>query len=414
MATNHLRTALDHLRLALAPAGALTDAQLLARFLAVRDEAAFAALVRRHGPMVLGVCRRVLGHAQDAEDAFQAAFLVLARKAGSVLDREAVGSWLYMVAYRAAQRVRAGRARRRARERQVDDMPHPQVQPPEAQDWRPLLDVELSRLPEKYRAPVVLCDLECQPRKEAARQLGLPPGTLSSRLATGRKMLAARLSRRGLALSGGALAVALGQGAASAGVPAPLVAATAKAAALAAAGHLAAVSTPVAAVTKGVLRAMFLTKLKVVLGSVLVVGALGAGGLALQGDGGRAAAQAVPPKGAAPPSDLEALRRENELLKLNLQVVLEKVRAQEDELRTLRGRVAAAATVRHVAFAPDGRLLVTGAADGSVRIWDAASGKQLKGDAAPKTLGDVRNREEMRRAVEAVESALRKLKEQLK
>src|SRR5262249_28602359 len=104
MATNRLHKALDHLRVAFAPPQ--SDTQLLARFLTFRDEAAFAALVRRHGPMVLGVCRRVLRHAQDAEDAFQAAFLVLARKAGSVLKREAVGSWLYMVAYRTAQRAR--------------------------------------------------------------------------------------------------------------------------------------------------------------------------------------------------------------------------------------------------------------------------------------------------------------------
>src|SRR5262249_39288293 len=148
MATNRLRTALNFLQSALAPPGAMeTDAQLLARFLTHRDEAAFAALVRRHGPMVLGVCRRVLRHAHDAEDAFQAAFLVLARKAGSVLKREALASWLYMVAYRTAQRALACGRRRRARERQVDSMPHPQVQPQETQDWRPLLDQELSLLP---------------------------------------------------------------------------------------------------------------------------------------------------------------------------------------------------------------------------------------------------------------------------
>src|SRR5215831_1665194 len=147
MATR-LHKVLEHLHHVLAPpGGGLTDDQLLARFVAARDEASFAALVRRHGPMVLGVCRRLLRHAQDAEDAFQAAFLVLARKAGSVLKREAVGSWLYMVAYRTAQRARARQARRRAREKPMDDMPHPQVQPAEAQDWRPLLDAELARLP---------------------------------------------------------------------------------------------------------------------------------------------------------------------------------------------------------------------------------------------------------------------------
>jgi RNA polymerase sigma factor (sigma-70 family) len=195
MATNRLEKALDHLRAAVAPPE--TDAQLLARFLACRDEAAFTALVRRHGPLVLGVCRRVLRHAQDAEDAFQAAFLVLARKAGSVLKGAAVGSWLYMVAYRTAQRARARQARRQAREKQVDEIPHPQVEPQQVEDWRPLLDQELSRLPEKYRTPVVLCDLQGQSRREAARQLRLPDGTLSRRLVAGRRLLAERLSRRG-------------------------------------------------------------------------------------------------------------------------------------------------------------------------------------------------------------------------
>src|SRR5262249_51920201 len=300
-------------RSAVAPPEA--DAQLLARFLAGRDEAAFAALVRRHGPMVLGVCRRVLRHAQDAEDAFQAAFLVLARKAGSVLKREAVGSWLYMVAYRTAQRARARQAQRRAREKPMDDMPHPETKPQEPQDWRPL--------PEKYRAPLVLCDLQGRSRREAARQLKLPDGTLSSRLAAGRRLLAERLSRRGVALSGGALAAALSSGAASAQVAGPLVVATAQAAVVVTGGHWAAVSTPVAVLTRGVLRAMFLTKLKVAVGVVLVVAALGAGGVAYRS----AEAQTVqaPRKAEGKPlSEVEALRKEVELLRLNLLLVLEK------------------------------------------------------------------------------------------
>src|SRR5262245_55406534 len=276
MATRRLRKALDHLQAVLTPPRAAeTDAQLLARFLTCRDEAAFASLVCRHGPMVLGVCRRLLRHAQDAEDAFQAAFLVLARKAGSVLKREAVGSWLYMVAYRTAQRARARQVQRRAREKPMGDLPHPEAQPQEPQDWRPLLDQELSLLPEKYRAPLVLCDLQGRSRREAARQLKLPDGTLSSRLAAGRRLLAERLSRRGVTLSGGALAAALSGGAASAQVAATPVVATAKAAVFVAAGHLAAVATPVAVLTRGVLRTMLMAKLKVVVGVALVVVALG-------------------------------------------------------------------------------------------------------------------------------------------
>jgi RNA polymerase sigma-70 factor (ECF subfamily) len=151
---------------------------LLARFVATRDEASFAALVRRHGPMGWRLCLRLLGHAQDAEDVFQATFLVLACKAASVLKRESVGSWLYGVASRTALEARAVKARRISREKQVEDMPHPAVMPAEVQDWWPLLDEELNRLPEHYRAAIVLCDLEGQPRKEAARQLEWRVGTL--------------------------------------------------------------------------------------------------------------------------------------------------------------------------------------------------------------------------------------------
>jgi RNA polymerase sigma factor (sigma-70 family) len=207
----------------------LTDGELLARFAATRDEAAFAALVARHGPMVLGVCRRVLGHRQDAEDAFQATFLVLAQKAAAIRQRNSIGCWLYGVAYRAALTAAAANARRRSRERQVNAMPHPEVATAEVPDWRPLLDRELSRLSEKYRAAVVLCDLQGKPRKEAARLLGVPESTLANRLA--RALLAKRLRGRGVEWTGAALAAALAADTASARVPAALVWGTARAAA---------------------------------------------------------------------------------------------------------------------------------------------------------------------------------------
>ncbi len=328
MRTAGLRNVLEHLRLA---DGGLTDAQLLTRFLQGRDECAFAALVRRHGPMVLGVCRRILGHAHDAEDAFQATFLILARKAASVTRREAVASFLYGVAYRTALRAKARASRRRATERQVEEMPHPAVEPPEAEDWRPVLDRELNRLPQKYRAALVLCDLECRPRREAARQLGLPEGTLASWLATARRMLAGRLAKCGVTLSGGALAVALAEGA-SAAVPAPWVGATARAAAEVVAGQAAAVATPAALLMNEVLRAMLMTKLKVFMATGLLAVLLGAGGLAY-----RASGQA-PQSGARPTTDLEVLRREVEILKLQMEVMQAKVRAQEAELRALRGK----------------------------------------------------------------------------
>jgi RNA polymerase sigma factor (sigma-70 family) len=181
----------------------MTDGQLLECFLSQRDDAAFECLVRRHGPMVLGVCRRVLHHVHDAEDAFQATFLVLARRAASLRDRELVGNWLHGTAYRAALEAKA--ARRRVKERQVRAMPDPETM--DKADWaelRLVLDHELNRLPEKYLAAILLCDLEGRTRKEAARQLGVPEGTLSGRLTTARRLLAKRLAGRGVTLSGGA------------------------------------------------------------------------------------------------------------------------------------------------------------------------------------------------------------------
>jgi RNA polymerase sigma factor (sigma-70 family) len=335
MRADGLRSALEHLCLA---DGGLTDGQLLARFIDGREEAAFAALVRRHGPMVLGVCRRILGNRDDAEDAFQAAFLVLARKAASVVRREAVASFLYGVAYRTALRARMRVVRRRAMERQVEDMPHPEVPPAEPQDWQPLLDRELSRLPEKYRAPLVLCDLECKPRREAARQLGLVEGKLASRLATARRMLAGRLLRCGLTLSGGALAVALAERA-TAAVPARLAVTTVRAAALVAAGQTAGVATPAAVLMNEVLRAMLMTKLKIY-GAVAVVAAmLGVGGLAFRASG----QDRVPPPaekradtGGRSLTEVELLRREVDILKLQMEVV-------QAELRALKGKGGAGA-----------------------------------------------------------------------
>src|SRR5262249_29325184 len=210
------------------------------RFIDRHDEAAFEALVRRHGPMVLGVCRRVIGDHHDAEDAFQATFLVLVRKAAAVRPRELVGHWLYGVAYRTALEARGILARRRAKERQVSAMPEPAL--PHADDepdLRSILDEELNRLSSKYRVPVVLCELEGRSRKEVAARLRIPEGTLSSRLATARRILADRLTRRGLGTSAAALTACFAQQA-SAGLPSPLVAATVQAATQFAAGATAA------------------------------------------------------------------------------------------------------------------------------------------------------------------------------
>jgi RNA polymerase sigma factor (sigma-70 family) len=269
MATSQLSEVMQQLRrtVVLQDEAGLTDGQLLERFVRRRDEAAFAALVCRHSPMVLGVCRRVLGNLHDAEDAFQATFLVLVRKAASVVPRGLVGNWLYGVAYQTALRAKVANARRRAREKQVTALPEPEAAPPDSwPDLQPLLDQELSRLPDKYRVPILLCDLEGKTHQEAARQLGWPVGTLSGRLARGRKRLADRLGRRGfLALSAGSLAAVLSQNTASATPPSSLLAATVRAAGAFAAGHAAApgiIPTQVAGLAEGVLKAMFLTKLK--------------------------------------------------------------------------------------------------------------------------------------------------------
>lgn len=252
------------------------DARYLDRFLASGDQDAFAALTSRHGPMVFSVCRRVLQNQHDAEDAFQATFLVLARKAGSVRKRASLASWLYGVAYRIACKASAGIGRRRIHESQ-SSCPAQQTGPDAAwNELRAILDEELNRLPEKYRAPLVLCYLEGKTNEEAAAQLGWTKGTVSGRLARARDRLRRRLTRRGLGLSAGMLVGLFGAGTAPAAVPGTLVNATCQAAVSCAAGK-AALGGPAAALAEGVIRAMFVTKCKIIL-SVLVALALVGGG----------------------------------------------------------------------------------------------------------------------------------------
>src|SRR5262249_17954747 len=281
----------------------------------------------------------------------------------------------------AALRRGAASARRRAWETQVEEMPHPEVAPGESQDWRPVLDRELERLPEKYRAAVVLCDLEGLPRREAARQLGLPEGTLSSRLATARQRLARRLAQHGLSLSGRAVAGALSGDVVRAGVPAPLVVSTVNAAALVAAGQWAAISTPAALLMRGVLKAMLITKLKLVVGILVVVAALGATSLAYRA-GGPAAIAADKPDRTKPQSEVEALRNEVELLRLNLQVVLEKVRSQEAGLLALRGKDSArkpGAGGGSGGFSPPGGGMMGGAPPGGGGMMGVPPGGMIGG-----------------------------------
>jgi RNA polymerase sigma factor (sigma-70 family) len=289
----------------------LTDGQLLGCLLERRDEAAFAALVKRHGPMVWGVCRRLLGH-HDAEDAFQATFLVLVRKASSIVPREMLPNWLYGVAHNAALHARRTVARRNARERQVSEMPEPgAVREDLWQDLRFLLDQELSRLPDRYRVLIVLCDLEGKTRKEAARQMGCPEGTVAGRLARARALLAKRLARHGPLLPAGGLAALFARNVATAGAPAAVISSTIQAANLLLvkkAITAAAVSAKVAAITEAVLHAMLLSKLKGISLVLLLLASVGVGlgSLAVRmqaaPNGTIVVAQATPDVGAAPTS----------------------------------------------------------------------------------------------------------------
>jgi RNA polymerase sigma factor (sigma-70 family) len=283
---------------------AVTDGELLGAFVSSGDEAAFEELLRRHGPMVLGVCRRVLGD-HDAEDAFQATFLVLARKAASLGRPQQVGNWLYGVAYRAALEGRA--ARRRWRELPLRAVPEPAAAEAaeDRGELRPLLDRELERLPRKFREAVVLCDIEGRTRREAASQLGIPEGTLSGRLTTARRRLARRLGRYGLPCS--ALA-ALTPEIAQAIVPESLFVSTIRAANQFAAGPAAAgaVLAPVAALAEGVIRAMFVSKLKAVgaaLALLVLAGAAAAFGLGALPGKPQAAREGAPPPARADRKD---------------------------------------------------------------------------------------------------------------
>jgi RNA polymerase sigma factor (sigma-70 family) len=203
----------------------LTDEGLLDRFLGRDDakaEAAFRVIVARHGPMVLGVCRHVLNQHQDAEDAFQATFLVLARKAGSIRDRRVLARWLHEVACRIAMRAKTGGVRRRLHERQGAAMvATAAIDNPGWSDLKPIIHEEVNRLPDKYRVPVILSYLEGKTNEEVARLLDWPVGTVKGRLSRARDLLRSRLTRRGLALSAAFLMTALSDGAVFAEVVPP-------------------------------------------------------------------------------------------------------------------------------------------------------------------------------------------------
>jgi RNA polymerase sigma factor (sigma-70 family) len=352
MAASHTETLLHHIcRLVATPAPA--DQELLQRFIEQRDGTAFAAVVERHGPMVLGVCRRILHHEQDAEDAFQATFLALARKAGSLRCRETVGNWLYRVASHVALKARTAAARRSAREaRATAHAPAPNaVCEMTLREARELLDEELARLPERLRAPLVLCCLEGTTRDEAAGQLGWSLGTLKRRLVQARALLRSRLSRRGLTLSSAWLAVLLSPGSTTATVPA----------ALAAAVVLAALA-PAVLMPPGVLT---LTRRKVGI-ALLFAGLLTAAASYASRQG-----QPAPPAPAKDRTPTADTRRP--AADLHGDPLPEGALARMGTVRWRHG-----SAVVSVAFAGDGKSLASASHDGTFRLWEAATGKELR------------------------------------
>jgi RNA polymerase sigma factor (sigma-70 family) len=266
----------------------LTEGQLLERYLKSRDERAFEIIVTRHARMVLGVCRRMLIDSNDVDDAFQATFLILVRKASTIRSRDRLSPWLYGVAYKVASRARAVSKARKSRESTNLEFDIPDCPSADSRsELFPLFDEELMRLPERYRAPVRLCCLEGKSHEDAARELAWPVGTVRSRLFRGRRLLQTRLTRRGVAPS-----LVMGQGLTTLLGPATpvepsLIHATLETvsrfqnAKLIAATTL---SSSVAMLTQGVLTTMFLTKLKIAASSLLLVSAVGSGAVLLAQD----------------------------------------------------------------------------------------------------------------------------------
>src|SRR5438132_7702107 len=353
-----------------------SDAQLLERFASRRDEAAFAALMCRHGGLVWHVCRQVLHHEQDAEDAFQASFLLLALKAASLRRGRGLGNWLYAVAYRVAMNARRKATRRQIHERRKAAARLPALGDAEAiHDLQALLHEEISRLPGKYRVTLVLCGLEGKSKSEAARELGWKEGTVSGRLARARKMLQARLARRGVMLSMAWATGTVWAKAAGDAIPSSLLRATTDAAVHLAAGKVltaAIIPSRVAALVKQALKAASATKLKVALIFVLGLGLLGTGAGVAAYEAFRSEPAPISREREASASDDKPAPqaqprhdRYGDALPAGAVARLGTIHFRQDDIDAM-------------GLSPDGRVLVTKSCqDGSICAWDADSGKLL-------------------------------------
>jgi RNA polymerase sigma factor (sigma-70 family) len=331
------------------------DRELLRRFSAEQDEAAFAEIVRRHGPMLLRVCQRILHNGHDAEDVAQAAFLLLAQKVASLSWHDSVAGWLFQTAYRLSLKARVAASRRAHHEAQAV-----LAQPPDpaaeltVREMQAVLDEELSRLPEKYRAPIVLCCLEGRSRDEAASCLGWSLAAVKDRLEQGRERLRARLARRGVLLGTALTSAWLLEGATCAGLSPH---ATALAAVQLATGQatLASLLPPrVAELVKGVTTTMLLSRVTIVAVTVIALALGGAAGVTR-----RSFDEAPPPPAQAQAKPAPAAPAAAPV---------------QPEAVALTGHKGA---INAVAFAPGGKTVATAGADGTVRVWDTGTGVQL-------------------------------------
>ena len=393
MAFESVTRALRRTLLRLQPGDVVTDGMLLERFVAQRDQAAFEELARRHGPMVFRLCKRVLHHTQDAEDAFQATFVVLARKAASISKQESVGSWLYGVAYRAALQLRERTGRRRAHEQGADNLlaaDHRGAAPEAGADLRelgPALDAEVSRLPEKYRQPVVLCYLEGKSTEAAASLLGCGQSALKMRLLRAREMLQQRLTRRGVTLGAASLTTALTQQAALAGASERLLRTTAQGAAHAAEGaNAVGISQQAQAVADAVLSTLPARKLRWAVGLVLLLVGVGATATLLLT--GRQRTATIPAgmqrveltSAGKAPFGGAVFSADNRLLALGDRaggVTVYEIGWGADQLVMKRLPLKFQRPHSSLAFAPTGRRLALGCPDGAVEIRDADTGRLL-------------------------------------